>query len=212
MNKGDYLSELHKYLANMPTDERDSAMRFYMEYFDDAGAENEQAVMEQLGTPRQLSEQLLGESVPQRTVDVVNAVNKMRARKMTPWSWALVVLASPLLIPLGATALGLAVAALAVVFSALLVVTIMVMIPPLVSAMLMLGGAFMMISGIGVVFQHFPTALVMVGSGIAIGACGALLMQPSLRLMRKLSRKLFQFTGWITGWLRRPRFAMKGGK
>ena len=213
MNKGDYLSELHKYLADMPEAERDSAMRFYMEYFDDAGEENEQSVMIQLGTPRQLADQLLGESTPSRAAErTAEVVQKIRTTKKSPLTWVAIVLGSPIWLPLAGAGLGLLIAALAVMFSLMLVLLILAALPPVLSASLMLGGAYLIINGFAVLWQHFPTTMVLVGAGIAMGALGALTLQPSLGLMRALSRKLFMVTGWITTKLRRPRFsAMKGG-
>ena len=51
MNKQEYLSELEAYLASLSEEERNDALRFYEEYFEDAGPENEQQVISELGKP-----------------------------------------------------------------------------------------------------------------------------------------------------------------
>lgn len=59
MRKYEYLYRLEKALKSMPDAEREAAMRYYEEYFEDAGAENEQAVINELGNPEQLARAIL---------------------------------------------------------------------------------------------------------------------------------------------------------
>ena len=46
MTKIEYLAELDSYLMSLPNEERENAVKFYDEYFDDAGSENEQSVID----------------------------------------------------------------------------------------------------------------------------------------------------------------------
>ena len=59
MNKEQYLQELRKSLKVLPQEDRDEAIEFYEEYFDDAGIENEGKVIEELGDPKQLGKKIL---------------------------------------------------------------------------------------------------------------------------------------------------------
>ena len=52
MNKKLFLDELHRLLSDLPPEERNQAIKYYEDYFDDAGAENEQQVIDELGTPQ----------------------------------------------------------------------------------------------------------------------------------------------------------------
>ncbi len=61
MTKNEYLSELASHLICLPKEERDMAVRFYDEYFLDAGTENEQIVMAELGKPFNLAKNIIGE-------------------------------------------------------------------------------------------------------------------------------------------------------
>lgn len=54
MNRNEYLTRLAELLQDIPAEERVSAMEYYNNYFDDAGAENEQKVIEELGDPEQV--------------------------------------------------------------------------------------------------------------------------------------------------------------
>jgi len=61
MTKNEYLAELKAHLASLPAEERDGAIKYYQEFFEDAGAENEQKVIEELGDPKSLAEKIISE-------------------------------------------------------------------------------------------------------------------------------------------------------
>lgn len=54
MNKESYLEALKREIAALPADEQDSALQYYADYFNDAGQENEQKVISELGSPEEL--------------------------------------------------------------------------------------------------------------------------------------------------------------
>ncbi len=56
MNRADFMKNLSELLADVPPTEREEAIQYYNDYFDDAGEENEQSVIASLGTPQQLAE------------------------------------------------------------------------------------------------------------------------------------------------------------
>lgn len=62
MTRSEYLSELTSHLISLPKEERDMAVNFYEEYFDEAGPENEQAVIADLGKPFNLARSIIGET------------------------------------------------------------------------------------------------------------------------------------------------------
>ncbi len=55
MNRADFMKELTELLADVSPTEREEAIQYYNDYFDDAGAENEQSVIASLGSPAQLA-------------------------------------------------------------------------------------------------------------------------------------------------------------
>lgn len=59
MNKEEYLQELRKNLKILKQTDRDEAIEFYEEYFDEAGVENEAKVIEELGEPKALAKKIL---------------------------------------------------------------------------------------------------------------------------------------------------------
>jgi hypothetical protein len=68
MNRDGFMSQLESYLADISAAERDEALQYYSDYFEDAGPENEQSVIQSLGSPREIAEnikaELRGEVIP----------------------------------------------------------------------------------------------------------------------------------------------------
>lgn len=62
MTREEYLKELDANLIALSKEERDMAVSFYSEYFDEAGPENEQATIEELGKPYNLARSIIGET------------------------------------------------------------------------------------------------------------------------------------------------------
>lgn len=56
MNKGEYLSALASELQGLTEAERQEALFYYEQYFEDAGIEKEQEVIEELGSPKELAQ------------------------------------------------------------------------------------------------------------------------------------------------------------
>lgn len=55
MNRAEFMRRLTELLGDVSPMERDEAIQYYNDYFDDAGAENENSVIASLGTPEELA-------------------------------------------------------------------------------------------------------------------------------------------------------------
>lgn len=55
MNRLEFMKELEALLSDMPQSEREEALQYYNDYLNDAGVENEQEVLDSLGTPQDLA-------------------------------------------------------------------------------------------------------------------------------------------------------------
>ena len=55
MNRAEFMRRLTELLCDVPPMEREEAIQYYNDYFDDAGAENESGVIASLGTPEELA-------------------------------------------------------------------------------------------------------------------------------------------------------------
>lgn len=58
MNRVDFMRQLESLLQNISETERQEALQYYNDYFNDAGEENEQDVIEALGNPAKVAENI----------------------------------------------------------------------------------------------------------------------------------------------------------
>ncbi len=58
MNRAEFMSRLTALLQDVPPAEREEALTYYNEYFDDAGEGNEQSVIAALGSPEELAKSI----------------------------------------------------------------------------------------------------------------------------------------------------------
>lgn len=58
MNKAEFMRQLDSLLKNISEQERQEALQYYDDYFNDAGPENEQTVIEALGNPARVAENI----------------------------------------------------------------------------------------------------------------------------------------------------------
>lgn len=55
MNRDEYMRQLEHLLLDIPAEEREEALRYYKDYFDDAGVTEEARIMEELGSPEKIA-------------------------------------------------------------------------------------------------------------------------------------------------------------
>ncbi len=77
MNRNDFMDQLESLLQNISSTEREEALQFYEGYFDDAGKENEQEVIEALGNPARVAENIKRDLLGNGGVE--GAARKVRA-------------------------------------------------------------------------------------------------------------------------------------
>ncbi len=126
MNKDAYMEALAVQLRRLPREDYERAMEYFEEYFDEAGPENEQQAIEDLGSPEVAARQILMDMA------VKSAENPQKSVKRglnAVWVGILGVFAAPIGLPLALAAvivvLALLFAALVVVFSIVLVAVVM---------------------------------------------------------------------------------------
>ena len=81
MNKETYLRVLRGRLAyRLTTEEVEDIINYYTEYFEDAGPDREQSVIEELGSPERLAQQILGERRQEGLAPVPGAAGQIPPR------------------------------------------------------------------------------------------------------------------------------------
>ena len=178
----EYLQALRAALAVLPDDEIDSAMRYYEDYFLDAGDENAAQVIEQLGPPEQVAEAILRdytgvarrrpERFEEEKAQAVDGVplgrdGKPLTRKkgINPWMLACIVLLALIFGPVAVTVIGgIIVAAVGLIVG---VAACVVAVP---AATLIGGGALVLFSFL--LWATPASALATLGAGLVVGAIG----------------------------------------
>lgn len=196
MTKNEYLAELKSRLVSLPVEERDAAIRYYHEFFEDAGPGREQEIMDELGSPASLAQNIIDEAnhteessteyIPARYGEKAPPPPKRpsperKAQNSTNRSvlWILVILLfSPVLLVVAIVLFCIFIAVLAVVFS--LWIACMGIVLGLV-----LGGIFTVAAGISQLFTS-PLGLAAVGIGLVLIAVGLLAIIPFVFLTTKV--------------------------
>ena len=70
LSKTEYLQQLEKYLNKLPKEDFEDAMEYFTEYFEDADDEGAQALMEELGTPKEAARDLMMNLLDRKLTDV----------------------------------------------------------------------------------------------------------------------------------------------
>lgn len=172
--KDEYLDELRRYLRKLPPDDFDSAMDYFIEYFEEAGPENEAQAIHDLGTPKEAASEILQ-----------NLLHDDRAHKDDTARTVKIAAIAMLLSPLGW--LG----ALLLILFAIVAVS---MIFAIVAAAVACEGALLYAS-CSVIFQGFTTlpeslsgACVLLGCGVFGFGIGLAVLSAGIALCRVIAR------------------------
>ena len=114
------MQRLRKKLSPLPSGEIDSAVQYYEEYFDEAGTENEPAIIDELGPPEKVASMI---KVNHAVNDIKKSDGSAKKSLKAIFIVILAIFASPIAIPIGiavfAVILSLVIALLAVFISLL---------------------------------------------------------------------------------------------
>ena len=127
MNREEYMRRLEEALTDITPFEKEEAIQYYNDYFDDAGVENEEEVMNSLGTPEKLAETIKKEQTDaQESVDEIletTVQEEDKKNKLSGGTIALIVvlsiLASPFIVAAVVSVLGAVIGIIAGIFSAI---------------------------------------------------------------------------------------------
>ena len=177
MNKFEYLSKLKNNLMSLPAKEREAAVRYYGNYFDDAGLSNEQDVIASLGSPENLAHKILNNSnklslTEKKTKKEVKAVRQKLNSRQTIIAVLLVIFTFPVWGSVIAAAAG-------IIFG--LFIAIAAVLLGFIS-----GGILLFCMGVANIVNVISIGLVLIGVGMILGSIPFLLFLPLTSLWLKL--------------------------
>ncbi|MBC5738259.1 DUF1700 domain-containing protein [Lawsonibacter faecis] len=190
MNREEYLQELYARLSNrLPRQELDNVMKYYEEYFDEAGSAREQEIIAELGTPAELAAEIAG----RKPTETQYVYEPRPRRRRSAGQIVLLACLSPIWVPL-------LIAAVAVVFS--LIVALFAVAGSIAAAGLgcVLAGIFSIWCGFTAIFSGgIPTLMFFGGAGLFIAALGLLLFLGGVALCGLCGKGTAAFCRMIFG-------------
>lgn len=159
MKKNEYLEKLRNNLRNIPEDEANDIMEFYSEYFDDAGVENEDKVMAELGTPERLAVKVSANYVIHDMEKVQEKKEIFKPHLSRIWVIVMAICGSIVWVPLALTAAIL-------LFTVILVMGLLVFSLGLGCIALVAGGVVMFVMGICTMITNIEVGIMGLGAGL----------------------------------------------
>ena len=196
MTAKEYLRALEKALSILPAEERENAMRYYQDYFLDAGAENEQKVIAELGDPNVLAAEILRDYGGMTTTNVPKTQKTRRGWPV--WLVVLIgicaVIGAPIVGALGVggivLVLGLIIGVIALVFGGAVALAAL----PLA---LLVGGAALIVFAVLAIGKGIATFVATLGLGLTVLAVGGLIALLVIKLVTGLSTPIFSLIGTV---------------
>lgn len=176
MTRLEFMMKLRERLHRLPTEEMENAVLYYSEYFDDAGPENEQEVIRDLGSPEAVAAQILANSAQKNNTPVsaampINAVPAEKPKKSAGMIALLCVLAV-FAIPIG---VPLVIAAAAVVFSLIVSVCAVLFSLYITAIALIIAGLVTACVSFTVLLESPPTTMMFLGVGLLLIGIGLMM-------------------------------------
>lgn len=184
MDKKTYMEALKHELRHLPKADREEALLYYSEYFDDAGLEREAEVIEELGEAKDTAAQILKEVAIKRLEEPKRAANKGFS---TLWIVILALCAAPIGLPLLLVILVVGIAMMTCVL-ALFFTLFVVGITLLVSGIAGIG------AGIYFVPTQFANALAVAGSSLVVFGFGLLILMAAIFCCKAIFRGIARGT------------------
>lgn len=182
MSKNEFLRQLEYELRFISKEERDNALKFYSEYFDDAGVENEREVLKKLGSVKDVAEQIMADlNIKSTSYKVKNKKNRSKLPFII-----LAICLSPIIIPLFIAFL--------VVVLAIIVALVAVVGSVMISGLaVVLVGIIIFVLGVSLFFTSgFINGIFVTGIGFLILGIG-LLLSIIIWYIFKFIIRLFKF-------------------
>ena len=163
-------------------------MEYFTEYFEEAGPEGEQAVIAELGTPKQAASELLR-----------NLLNEQIVQPRERRSVGSVLMIALLAICAAPIALPLAIAATAILFALVLVIASAVLCVLLLGVCGILVSGKLILIGLASAGSSVPGMCMLLGLGLLGIGLGILLSMVLIALCRMIGLLLLRLIQWILG-------------
>lgn len=192
MTKREYMDCISSRLRHLPREDYDMARDYFLEYFEEAGEENEQQAIADLGLPEEAADQIIMNIAIGKGAEGKQGVKKSFS---AVWVGLLAIFAAPIALPL---ALGIAIVALALLFAAVAFCLCFI----LMGICMAVVGVFGIVGGFCLLFASPVNAIATVGMGLVIFGIGVLFSYAVIKFWSIFIHVMVKFFGRL----------VKGGK
>ena len=166
MTRTEYIAKLTKYLRKLTQKDYEEALEYFMEYFEEAGPENEAQVIAELGTPKEAAHEVISRLLDEK---IIEDKSSLRNKTTILWIAILAVLASPVALPI------------LLLFLAMLLTLLLIIFAVIVTALALTFA--LLISGVYTFFTSFSLLNVSLASTLFGGGLGLLMFGGALLLL-----------------------------
>ena len=188
MNKTEYMTILTYKLRRLPKEDYDRAIEYFEEYFAEAGPENEEAAIEDLGNPEEAAKELIMNLAVKNVAEPPKTVKRGLS---AVWIGILGICAAPIALPVAFALIAVLIAFL---------VTILAFIFSIVvgAVCVAASGIVAVIGGFVILFHSFADGIATLGTGIFSLGAGALLVYGAFVFCRWILKHFSKSFGKIT--------------
>ncbi len=202
MKRMDFMKQLESLLQNISPAEREEALQYYNEYFNDAGEENEQAVIEALGNPAKVAENIKrdlngdpGCQKPQNRALIqyqqpfTSAQEPPKKESIPTWAVVLIVLGVILLSP---AAFGLAFGALGTLIGLILTWFGLILGFGITAVVLFVVLVILLVTGVMCLWTDPLVGIALLGGGLVCGGVGILFLMLTVAMAGIVTPAVFR--------------------
>ena len=188
MRKEEFMRELEYLLQDIPDEEKADALAYYQDYLEEAGPENEQQAIADLGSPDEAAKALIVDLAAQ---NIKEKPKTMKGGLSALWIAVLAVCSAPVTLPI-------AICLLAVIAVVLFCVGIALFCVVISAVAVAASGILTLFGGIVLLFRSLGDGLCNIGLGLFSTGLGILFVYGAILLFKWLIRKASVSLGKIT--------------
>ena len=187
MTKTEYLAKLTKYLRKLPQKDYEETLEYFMEYFEEAGPENEAQVIAELGTPKEAAHEVITRLLDEK---IIEDKSSLRNKTTILWIAILAVLASPVALPI------------LLFFLAMLMTLLMIIFAVIVTALaltfaLLISGVYTFFTSFSLLSVSLASTLFGVGLGLLMFGGALLLLFASFEICKLFVKLTTLLIKWL---------------
>ena len=187
MTRTEYIAKLTKYLRKLPQQDYEEAIEYFMEYFEEAGPENEARVIAELGTPKEAAHEVISRLLEEK---IVEDKSSLRNKTTILWIAILAVLASPVALPI------------LLFFLAMIVTLLMIIFAVIVTALaltfaLLISGVYTFSTSFSLLSVSLASTLFGGGLGLLMFGGALLLLLISFEICKLIVKLITLFIKWL---------------